>query len=58
MIPHIYGLANDMDKILKIAKKYKLYVIEDAAEALGLKYKKKQIVNCEIPQRSKLKYEA
>ena len=42
MIPHIYGLANDMDKILKIAKKYKLYVIEDAAEALGLKYKKKQ----------------
>ena len=42
MIPHIYGLANDMDRILKIAKKYKLYVIEDAAEVLGLKYKKKQ----------------
>ncbi|MDC3410290.1 DegT/DnrJ/EryC1/StrS family aminotransferase [Candidatus Pelagibacter ubique] len=42
MIPHIYGLANDMDRILKIAIKYKLYVIEDAAEVLGLKYKKKQ----------------
>ena len=42
MIPHIYGLANDMDKILKIAKKNKLYVIEDAAEVLGLKYKNKQ----------------
>ena len=42
MIPHIYGLANDMDKILKIAKKYNLYVIEDAAEVLGLKYKNKQ----------------
>ena len=28
--------------ILKIAIKYKLYVIEDAAEVLGLKYKKKQ----------------
>ena len=42
MIPHIYGLGNDMDKILKIAKKYKLYLIEDAAEVLGLKYKKKK----------------
>ena len=41
MITHIYSFANDMDKILKIAKKYKLYVIEDAAEVLGLKYKKK-----------------
>ena len=41
MIPHIYGLANDMDKILKITKKYKLYLIEDAAEVLGLKYKNK-----------------
>ena len=42
MIPHIYGLANDMDKIIKICKKYKLYLIEDAAEVLGLKYKNKQ----------------
>lgn len=42
MIPHIYGLANDMDKILKLTKKYNLYLIEDAAEVLGLKYKKKQ----------------
>ena len=41
MIPHIYGLSNDMDKILKIAKKYNLYVIEDAAEVIGLKYKNK-----------------
>ena len=41
MIPHIYGLSNDMDKILKIAKKYKLFLIEDAAEVLGLKYKNK-----------------
>ena len=42
MIPHIYGLANDMDKILKITKKYNLYLIEDAAEVFGLKYKNKQ----------------
>ncbi len=41
MIPHIYGLSNDMDKILKIAKKFKLYLIEDAAEVFGLKYKNK-----------------
>ena len=41
MLPHIYGLSNDMDKILKITKKYKLYLIEDAAEVLGLKYKNK-----------------
>tara|TARA_Y100000816_G_C26108028_1_gene589667 strand:+ start:4753 stop:5883 length:1131 start_codon:yes stop_codon:yes gene_type:complete len=39
MLPHIYGLANDMDKILKIVKKYNLFLIEDAAEVLGLKYK-------------------
>ena len=39
MLPHIYGLSNDMDKILKIVKKHKLYLIEDAAEVLGLKYK-------------------
>ncbi len=36
---HLYGHSCDMDPILKIAKKYDLYVIEDAAEALGSKYK-------------------
>lgn len=35
---HIYGLPVDMDGILKLAKKYKLYVVEDAAESLGAKY--------------------
>ena len=40
--PHIYGLPIDMDPLLKIAKKYKLRVIEDAAEVLGLKYKNKE----------------
>jgi len=37
--PHIYGLPIDMDPLLKIAKKYKLKVIEDAAEMIGQKYK-------------------
>ncbi len=36
---HIFGHPADMDPILKIAKKYKLFVIEDAAEAHGATYK-------------------
>lgn len=39
MMVHIYGLPTDVDGILNIAKKYHLKVIEDAAEAIGLKYK-------------------
>ena len=35
MAVHIYGLPVDMDAVLKIAEKYGLYVIEDAAEELG-----------------------
>lgn len=41
ILVHIYGLTIDIDKILKIAKKKKIYIIEDAAEVHGLKYKKK-----------------
>lgn len=32
---HIFGQMADMDKIMKIANKYKLNVIEDAAQAIG-----------------------
>ena len=35
---HIYGNPCHMDAIMKIAKRHKLYVIEDAAEAHGAKY--------------------
>ena len=38
---HIYGHPADMDKINAIAKKYNLFVIEDAAEAIGTQYKGK-----------------
>ena len=39
---HIYGHPCDMDVILKIAKEYDLYVVEDAAEAHGAEYKGKK----------------
>lgn len=36
---HYAGVSCDMDPILNIAKKYKLYVIEDAAQAILSSYK-------------------
>ena len=32
---HLFGMAADMTRILEIAKKHNLYVIEDAAQAIG-----------------------
>ena len=40
---HLYGNTVDMDKILKIAKKYKLKIIEDCAQAHGAKFKNKKV---------------
>ena len=36
---HIYGHPCDMDPIIKLAREYDLYVVEDAAEAHGAEYK-------------------
>jgi len=39
---HIYGHPADMDKIKELAEKYNLFVVEDAAEAIGTEYKGKK----------------
>jgi len=43
MVVHLFGHPVDMDSILALAKKYKLYVIEDCAEAHGALYKNKKV---------------
>lgn len=43
IVMHTYGCPVDMDAVNAIAKKYKLYVIEDAAEAHGAIYKGRKI---------------
>lgn len=39
MVVHLYGKCCEMDKIIELAKKYNLYIIEDCAQAQGAKYK-------------------
>lgn len=43
MAVHIFGQPCDMDEINIIAKRHELYVIEDAAQAIGAEYKNKKI---------------
>ena len=40
---HLYGNPADMSSIIEIAKKYNLYVIEDASQAHGAKYKGQRV---------------
>lgn len=40
---HIYGQPADMDPVLAIARKHKLVVIEDAAQAHGSEYRGKRV---------------
>lgn len=40
---HLYGNCCDMKKLLSIGKKYGIYVIEDAAEAIGSEYYGKKV---------------
>jgi len=43
IVVHLYGMPANMDKIMAVANKYDIPVIEDAAEALGSKYRGKQV---------------
>jgi len=40
---HLHGLPADMDRILKIANKHNLFVVEDACQAHGAEYKGKKV---------------
>ena len=39
LVVHLYGQCADMGKILKIARKHNLYLIEDSSQAHGAKFK-------------------
>ena len=43
LVVHLYGQAVQMDKILELAKKYNLKVIEDSAQAHGAFYNGKRV---------------
>lgn len=40
---HVFGHSCDMDKIIEIARKHNLAIIEDACEALGTQYNGKKV---------------
>ena len=39
VVVHLHGLAVNMDKVMRIARKHKLFVIEDACQAHGAMFK-------------------
>lgn len=40
---HLYGFPADVEGILKIARRHRLFVIEDAAQGMGVYYKKRHV---------------
>lgn len=43
MVVHLYGQPCEMDELVKIAKEFNLFIIEDCAEAFGSLYKGRKI---------------
>src|SRR3989338_9368773 len=43
LVVHLYGHPMDMSPVIRLAKEYKLFVVEDAAEAHGAEYKGKRV---------------
>ena len=43
LVTHLYGQASNMDKIIKVAKKHKLYLVEDCAQAHGATFNNKMV---------------
>ncbi len=43
LVVHIFGQSADMDLVLKLAKKYKLKIIEDACESICATYKGRSV---------------
>ena len=43
VVVHLHGLAVNMDKVMRIARKHKLHVIEDACQAHGALFKGRKV---------------
>jgi perosamine synthetase len=43
IITHLYGNVGNLNDLIKISKKYDIYLIEDAAEAIGSEYNNKKV---------------
>ena len=59
IVVHLYGMAADMDAIIKICRKYHCPMIEDAAESMGTTYQLKEDVegpNGQIIARGEKRY--
>jgi len=43
IVTHVFGQAAKIDQLIRLLKKYKIFIVEDASEALGSYYKNKHL---------------